>query len=64
MLFFSSVDLFTVEEEDKIYELWQKEFYEGNLLKEEKLYLSHLRKKRKDHYQCQNRLLYESQKKR
>ena len=33
---------FTVEEEDKIYELWQKEFYEGNLLKEEKFYLSHL----------------------
>jgi len=54
---------FTVEEEDKIYELWQKEFYEGNLLKEEKLYLSHLRKKRKDHYQCQNRLLFDSQKK-
>jgi hypothetical protein len=54
---------FTVEEEDKIYELWQKEFYEGNLLKEEKFYLSKLQKKRKDHYQCQNRLLYDSQKK-
>ena len=55
--------VFTVEEEDKIYELWEKEFYEGTLLKEEKFYLSHLRKKRKDHYQCQNRLLYDSQKK-